>query len=188
MKIKDLIPDKSKLGNGLIIKHKGKFLFALGKKKFWKKENGKLVITYTGVGGKLEEGEDFMNSSIREAKEEIDADILIKSSNKTLFFDFNKNTKKVVYLDEKIKPAIIYKRTNEYGKWFVCIYNCSLKSKPKPSSEIPAIMLLKQSQLKGGDIKELLKKGAKIIEKEKIPREAILKPYGSAEILIKNTS
>jgi hypothetical protein len=29
----------------------------------------------------------------------------------------------------------------------------------------------------------LLKEGAKIIEKEKIPREAILKPYGSAEIL-----
>jgi len=184
MIIKDLNSKGFRLGNGLIIKYKGKFLFAIGKNKFWKKENGKLVITYTGVGGKLEKEENFIDSSIREAKEEIDSAISIKSDKKTLFYDFNKNSKKIIHLKEKIKPAIIYRKSNEYGRWFVCIYNCSLKSEPKPSSEIPALILLKKKQIyEEKSLKELLNEGAEIIEKEKIPRNAILRPYGSAEIL-----
>lgn len=184
MKIKDLIPAKSRLGNGLIVKYKGKFLFVLGKKKFWKKENGRLIITYTAVGGKLEKEENFINSSIREAKEEIDSDISLKSSKKTLLFDFDKNEKKIISMNERIKPAIIYNKPSQDGRWFVCVYNCSLKSEPKPSSEICAIILLKKSQLnREKALKELIKEGAEIIEKKHIPREAVLRPYGSAEIL-----
>lgn len=185
MKIKDFIMKDAKYGNGLIIKWHDKLLFAIGKKDFWKKDNGRTIVTYTAVGGNLEQGESFIESSHREALEELGTDIEIISSDNTILFNFESRKKKYINLEEKIKPAIIYyKILQSQDKLSVCTYLAQLKGNPKPSMEVPALLLLKENQLlKNNTLSELLKNGAEIIEQTNIPRNSTMKPFGSAEIL-----
>ncbi|MFX0152290.1 MAG: hypothetical protein ACFFAJ_15995, partial [Candidatus Hodarchaeota archaeon] len=52
----------------------------------------------------------------------------------------------------------------------------------------PALLLLPPNLLEGGQLGELLKQGSMIKEQNKdyLPRNAIMKPFGSAKILCMN--
>lgn len=187
MKIEDFMIDTARLGNGLIIKYNDKYVFAVGKEKFWKKEGNSLIITYTAAGGNVEDGETILESAYREGKEELGADILILSSEKTLVYDFRTKQKKIVMLDEEVRPCIIYNTTlNGNDDLSVCVYLAEVKDKPMPSMEVPALLLLNKEQVlekKVHQLKELLEQGAEIFEQRPIPRYAEMETFGTASIL-----
>ena len=88
-------------------------------------------------------------------------------------------------MEEKIKPVIIYNKIlPSEEKLSVCTYFAQLKGNPKPNLEVPALLLLKDNQiLKNDTLGELLKNGAEIMEQNSIPKNAVIKPFGTAEIL-----
>ncbi|MFX1298213.1 MAG: NUDIX domain-containing protein [Promethearchaeota archaeon] len=177
--------NEARYGNGLIVRYKKKFLFAVGKEKFWRNKEGLLVITYTAVGGNLEREETFVESALREAREELGVEVTIKSAINTLFFDFETKEKKFVKLNETINPAIIYNKILPGNdKLAVCTFIAYLKNVPKPSMEVPALLLLKEEQLfEDKSLRTLLEEGAEILEQRPIPRNAIMRPFGTAMIL-----
>lgn len=186
MKIEDLIMKDSRQGTGLIIKYSGKYIFAVGKESFWQRNNKGLTITYTAVGGSVEPEEDFLKCAYREAEEELGTPVEIISSNESIFYDFETRRKKKVVLEESTAPWIIYNMSSGNQGLSVCVYIAKLKTAPKPLAEIPALILLTSKQVISNELKPLsvlLEEGAEIIEQRKIPRDALMMPFGSAEIL-----
>ena len=185
MKSQDLLGASTRFGNGVIIHYRGRLLFAVGKEAFWKTEDGALTITYTGVGGKLEQGEGFVESTHREAVEELGTEVCLLSAKTTLVYDFDAHTKYFVALHDPVNPAIVYTKTlNERDTLGVCTYLATLNGEPKPSREVPALLLLSEEQLSEDiTLTKLLENGALIIEQRPIPRNAVMKPFGTATIL-----
>jgi len=183
-------------GCSVIVKKNGKFLFVINKKKYWKRVNRELVIPFSNVGGRREINEDILQAVKRECKEETGVLPTFVSSHSTFFIDLNYNVK-IKKTRIKPKPFSIYlikmrgKPNKPYAKGFfiakVYVFIVKFKNKPFPSSEIPAFMWLDwdmvlQSFRKNMKIEDFLKKGAKIEEREKIPRHAILKPTWTPKV------
>ena len=179
-----------KQGVGLIIKYADRYLFAVGKESFWQQQNSQqLAITYSPVGGTREPNESFLECAYREAKEELGMNVRILKSKRSIFYDFETQKKEHINLEEeRVTPWVVYSKplANKQGL-AVCVYLAQLKKgSPKPSMEIPALILLTPRQvLNCGSqtLSALLKEGAEIIEQREIPRHAIIKPFGTAEIL-----
>jgi len=175
-------------GTGIIAKHNDRFVFAIGSNRFWMQEEVDLSITYTAIGGKVEEGETFVSAAIREAQEEANTDVDLIDSTKTLLWDFTTGNCRIVRLKEKIiRPVIIYKRRGN-DMWVVYVFLASFKTEPRPNIEVPALLLLHKNFLidkRYISVEEHIKRGNIILEQEKnaIPRDAILKPFGSAKII-----
>lgn len=175
-------------GTGIIAKYNDRFVFAIGSNRFWTQEEVDLSITYTAIGGKVEEGETFVSAAIREAQEEANTEVDLIDSTKTLLWDFTTENCRIVRLKEKmIRPVIIYKRRSDY-MWVVYVFLSSFKTEPRPSMEVPALLLMHKNFLidkRYISVEEHIKRGNIILEQEKntIPRDAILKPFGSAKII-----
>jgi 8-oxo-dGTP pyrophosphatase MutT (NUDIX family) len=176
-------------GTGIIAKYNDRFIFAIGNKRFWTQEKGSLTITYTAIGGKVEEGETFVSAAIREVQEESDTQVDLIDSPKTLLWDFTTRKSKIVRLEEKMtKPVIIYKRADDDAIWVVYVFLANFKTEPIPKMEVPALLLLHKDFLvdkRNISVEEHIKRGNIILEQERnvIPRHAILKPFGSAKIV-----
>jgi len=177
-----------KQGVGLIIKHADRYLFAIGKESFWQQDNQQQVITYTAVGGTRELSESFLDCAYREAKEELGVDVEIFGCRKSIFYDFETKKKKKLILRETKAPWLVYSMplTDKQGL-AVCVYLAQLKNNsPRPSMEVPALILLTPGQVincGSQTLSTLLNEGAEISEQREIPRNAIIKPFGTAEIL-----
>lgn len=186
-------------GCAALIWKDGRLLFVINKRKYWKTVKGKLFVSFAGVGGKKEEQENIVQTTIRECKEEIGVFPTILSSRKTFFIDldYRVTTKKInitpkpfsIYLVRvKGKPGKPYARG-----WFIAkiyVFLAKLRQRPIPLSEIPALIWLDWNMVllslrKNVKLNEFLKRGAEIKEREKIPRNAILKPTWTPKIFAK---
>lgn len=176
-----------KQGTGLIIRHTERYLFAIGKENFWQQNNQQLIITYSAVGGTREQDESFLECAYREAKEELGVHVKIFGRKKSIFYDFGTKKKEIVALEEKEAPWLVYSMPRDRQGLAVCVYLAKLKKdSPNPSMEIPALILLTPVQViacGSQTLSTLLKDGAEIFEQREIPRNAIIKPFGTAEIL-----
>ncbi|MCM8803331.1 MAG: NUDIX domain-containing protein [Candidatus Omnitrophica bacterium] len=187
------------IGVSAVISYKDGYLFTLEKEKYWEKRNNSFLIKFTAVGGRLEKNETFIDAMQRESDEEIGCKLNLIDSKKTVYINFNSRIKEIT-LAEKTKPIIIYEKIykglpglpHTSGKWvlFCPVFFAMLKRKPKPSSEIPALLILPKNlfalckkQLK---LRTILERGGILIEAKSIPKTAFIQPMFTPEILLKS--
>lgn len=186
-------------GVAVLILRGEKLLFVVNKRKYWKRRGSRWIISFANVGGRKEEGENILQTARRECKEEIGILPHIISSKRTFLIDLNYKVKEIktptrprpfsIYLlKHKGKPGMPYAKGCFIAK--VYVFLGEINKPPKPSSEIPAIIWLDWDMVmrssKGGlKVRELLRKGVKIEEKDKIPRNAILVPSWTPKVFIK---
>ena len=118
--IEEILADATVFGTGFIPVDEKQWWFAVGNKKYWKKNNKEqLRISYTAIGGHVEEGETFIDATLREVNEETGVDASIQDSIESYYVEADLDDKsmynfqvrfiKPIRLDESIRPWIIYK-------------------------------------------------------------------------------
>lgn len=182
-------------GTAFLIIDKDFSLFTISKPSYWKHQDNSELISYSCVGGKLEEGENAIEAGKREAYEELGIDVRIHSSKVTYLIDLQLN-KQVIEFNQSIKPFAIYntkfsekpeedsENSTLLGR--VYVYFASLLGDPSPSSEIPALLWLKWEDMLFNisnpmRFNEILSKG-RIIEKVEIPNNSYFIPVMTPEI------
>ena len=195
-KIENLFQNVDVLGTGFIpVKH-SEWWFAVGNKKYWKKQKNQLMISFTAIGGHVEEGESFKEATLREIQEETGTTAIIQNSHETLFvtaevqeapvFDFQIKTIELVNIVDEPRPYLLYLAQRKTDTLGVVVYKGYFQSDPIPQMEVPALLYLPPDVLIKTPMKltNLLSSGAKIKEQlDEIPREAIIYPFGSATII-----
>ncbi len=173
-------------GNGVFICWKDSFLFAVGNEKYWQVTNDRLLITFTNTGGHVEKDETMIEATKREVLEELGCDITLLPADKTIICELENSTTILQELKDNLPPILIY--NSKKMKMSVCVYLGIIESNPNPQMEVPALLLLPPSLLRGGNLKILLDEGAEIYiqDKRKIPENSLLKPFGSAKILVEH--
>jgi len=171
-------------GNGVFIRWKSFFLFVLGKEEYWKQIDTHWEITYTNTGGHVESNENMLDATRREVLEEVGCELVIISANQTVLCDLENPALSHFTLEDKICPLLIYNSSEL--QMSVCVYLGVINSTPVPMMEVPALILLPLNLLQGGELSLLLDEGGIITVQNgrKIPKNSILKPFGSIAILV----
>ena len=173
--------------------HKNK-LFVLEKKDYWGNNIKSTKISYQNVGGAVEEKETFMEALRREVKEELDAEINILDSEKSLLISSEGETKNIDF-DCENSPIMISSeihqgkpgRPDAEGKWHLIgvMFKAELITDFTPSSEISGTleldknMLESKKEFKYSSIKG--KNGAEVLENYSIPENSVFYPKFSAK-------
>lgn len=185
MEVLDLLKYPQK-GNGVILKIDNNLLVAVGKESYWDKTTKPWTITYTNTGGHVEEGETIEEATEREVQEELGCEVTLLPSETTYYCGLENLVLTKIPIEDKLAPILIYNSSEM--QMSVCVYLAEIVSDPYPQQEVPAIMYLSLSLLKGGQLETLLKKGCLIKEQKFnfIPRDAIMQPFGSINIIAEN--
>jgi 8-oxo-dGTP pyrophosphatase MutT (NUDIX family) len=183
-------------GTGLLLPvkrgRKTKFVFPVVKEIYWKTAKGTPVIEYAGVGGKPEGTETRLQAVFREAREEIGCEVKLKHAHETLFFDTR--TGKIRKRKLRGTPAPLLKfqkiiQTPAGPRLLDSVVWVGIPvDEPRPSAEVPALLLLTENLLnqtlkKEVTLAQLLSHGAELIEVRPVPRHAVVKPFGTPEVV-----
>jgi len=153
-------------------------------------------LFYAGIGGHLEEGEDWLSCVHREVKEEIGVDVDILSSPVIWYVPQHGSVQKVVITDFP-QPFALHEMlrlsdTSSAGHLYhIVIYKAYLSNKPMvfPQEECRGVIALTKEQVIRGlerkpSLAELQDEGAKIIVgDEYIDRRTRVYPIGTAYAL-----
>ncbi|MDO8537753.1 MAG: NUDIX domain-containing protein [archaeon] len=185
-------------GTGLILpffrENVIKYAFCIVKDAYWKIDSNDYLIEFSGIGGKLEGKETHSQAIIREACEEIGCKVKLLHSHKTFFLDLRNGKIQTRKLKNFPAPIIKFKKiiNTTLGPRLLCnvVWLAVTEGEPKPSSEVPAIIFLTEELLnrtleRNITLQELLSNGAELIEAKLIPRYAIIKPFGTPEVIAK---
>jgi len=187
------------LGTGFIPVNEENWWFAVGNEKYWKGKDNNLAISFTAIGGHVEEGESFEEATLREIQEETGVEARLYNNNETYVieavseeqeqFNFQIQSLERVEVHENPRPYIMYTAKMQNDVLGVVVYKGSFGTEPHPQMEVPALLCLPPTLLNQtpASLSSLLDSGARIREQEgnTIPREAIIYPFGSASILEK---
>jgi len=185
-------------GTGLLLQLKKrnatKYVFPIANEKYWKTKNGKMIIEFAGVGGKPKGKETLLEAVLREALEETGCEAKLRHSFKTVTLDFQRGETFRRTLKANPAPFLKTKKLIQTDSGPRLLYNPiwagSLAGKPKPSAEVPALLfltddLVAQTAKKDIRLKDILKLGGELIEARHIPRNAVIKPFGTPEDVVK---
>ncbi|MFX0124626.1 MAG: NUDIX hydrolase [Candidatus Hodarchaeota archaeon] len=173
-------------GNGVILKIHNRLLVVVGKESYWDKTTKPWTITYTNTGGHVEEGETVEEATKREVQEELGCEVSFFTSETTYYCELE-NPKLIEFpIEDKLAPILVYNSSEI--QMSVCVYLAEIVSDPVPQQEVPAIMLIPLSLLKGGQLKIMLEQDCVIKEQQGnfLPRDAIMRPFGSISIIVEN--
>ncbi|MBI2464596.1 NUDIX domain-containing protein [Candidatus Shapirobacteria bacterium] len=179
-------------GIGLIVTHENRYLFTIGHERFWTLSIDPPEVTYSACGGHREFGESFPQCAQREGSEELGIEVELIPSPETVFYRFRTDDTEKVGIRDTCAPWLIYDMPvrRNFG-YSVCVYPARLSSTPFPSREVPALLYLTPQQVVDTidrPLDEFLRSGAEIVEQRPVPRNAIIKPFGTARILKGYTS
>ena len=178
---------------------RNKFCFVIQPPNRWgKTADGRDILFFGGIGGKLEGAEGLMAALRREAKEEIGCDIEVISTANTcnlpIITKENIDFKQASATAQTPLPLCIFQnKRSEPGRKSttnVFIYQADIKSVEKMQPlDNPAIILLPPETLyqmeNGMDIAQALREGAEIFSKIDLPDNAVLKPTPTPTAIIK---
>ena len=185
LKVLELLKYPQK-GTGVILKMDSHLLVVVGKEIYWDKTTKPWTITYTNTGGHVEVGETIEEATKREVQEELDCDVTFFTSETTYYCELENPKLKRIPVKDKLAPVLVYNSSEI--QMSVCVYLAEIISEPFPHQEVPAIMYIPLSLLKGGQLKTMLNRGCLIKEQKTnfLSRDAIMKPFGSINIIAAN--
>lgn len=178
---------------------KNKYCFVIQPPKRWgKTEDGRDIVFFGGIGGKLESRENLITALHREAQEEIGCDIEVLSKadicNLPVVTRENIDFIQTAATVQTPLPLCIFQnKRSEPGRKTttnVFIYQTRIKSveKMRPLDN-PAIILLPEATLyqmeNGIDMAQAIHKGAEIFSNINLPTNAVLKPTPTPVAIIK---
>lgn len=172
-KLLDYIYESNETGVGLALRdNSGKYLFFIPGIKH---KNLKNEIFYAGIGGHLENGEDFISCAKREVREELGANVEITSSEVTWHIHDNGDIREKE-IEDFPKPLALYdmihsKGTPKAGQLYkIVIYNAILSSPLEnlQKYELGGVIALTKDQIvksisRKPTLEELINEGASIV-------------------------
>jgi len=189
MRLGDLIPVQETTGSSLIVQEKGNYLFALERDA-----RGASTVYCYGLGGHKREVESWIECAEREAQEEIGTRIELLSSKATYYINRHGELEEIG-VDEEVIPLLLCEmpfpaeapwnpRREEEWIYYIVAYRARLCQAPTPL-DIEGLISLSEAQIRQAaegeaTLGNLLDDGARLWEREPIPRETKLIPVGTA--------
>ncbi len=188
MRLGDLISAQETTGSSLIVQEKGNYLFALERDA-----RGASTVYCYGLGGHKREGEIWIECAEREAQEELENHIELLSSKATYYMNRHGELEEIG-VDEEVIPLLLFEMPfpaeaswnprNEEWIYYIVAYRARLCQVPTPL-DIEGLKSLSEAQIRQtaegeATLGRLLDDGARLWEREPIPREAKLIPVGTA--------
>ncbi|MEE6207769.1 MAG: NUDIX domain-containing protein [Alphaproteobacteria bacterium] len=194
-----LTQDDTDMSVAMLAMVRNKFCFVIQPPKRWgKTEDGRDILFFGGIGGKLESTEGLMAALHREAKEEIGCDIKVISKanvcNLPIITKEHIDFKQTSATAQTLLPLCIFQnKRSEPGRKSttnVFIYQTIIEDVEKMQPlDNPAIILLPPETLyqmeNGMDMAQALREGAEIFSNIDLPVNAVLKPTPTPIAIIK---
>lgn len=187
-----------RVSTGLIARHEGRLVWAIGQRKYWRTEASGLRIPVVGIGGGQEAGETLPEAVLREAREEASVTPVLRSATRTLWVWPDEDRTQVVDLSVELAgetvPALIWQRPRlQYigddgvARQLIyvnAVYEADLPEAPRPAGEIVGLLALTPAATRAQlveprTVRELVADGA-VYTGATLPPDARLVLQGSA--------
>jgi len=179
------------LGSAILLRHQNQFLFELQKKSKWTRTaDGELHIGLGCIGGHVESGESPIEALHRETLEEIGCQLrldtppppfLVLAGHTVESPPPSPSDDRVLFYWQAEKPGYIPGAG-------VAVYAGVTQGEIRPDDLGGVLCMNTETLLQLGPtmltVKDVLQRGGTLIEKETIPRSALLQPIGTVEILL----
>jgi len=199
MRLGDLPTPDSVLSTGLMLERRGRLLFAVAERDIWRHEEGRLLVPFFGIGGRLEPGESFPAAARREAREEASLEVTLADSEATVVFQDEQRRPAVRLAPaDRPRPCLVWQHNAWLARhgvtvpYFVAVYRAAAQGDPRPGSEIPALLDLPPTALAQAARLRLTAAGldaagAWLIARDhprlELPPAAVFEPIGTARLL-----
>ncbi len=180
------------VSTGILLRRNGAGLYEVQRQARWRVEGSDTVVGVVGIGGKYE-GTDgtLVACAQRECSEELETTVALQDSTVThLFTSDTIREFSIPHAEGLIRPRyIIVNQQSESGRkpyTLVAVFEGELQGEPTPG-DVAGLLYLTDEQLQqafqrgGSRLEDVLRSGAVLNEKIDIPRDVLLKVFGTAQ-------
>ncbi len=189
--LQEIIPSSAESGAALLVRREGRFVLMVFDRS--KTVDNRPMYRFAGIGGKRTNNETWLQCAMREGREETGCTVSIVSALESCYLDLLKRVGPINISDEP-RPAAVIETPDEgtgfragWGKRYTTVYLASLEGELHLQSEIRGFLFVSGELLLRMYRESLTFKAFKDAGGEykgdNPPNDAILRPYGAAELL-----